>query len=82
MTNYDAELFTLHEIKRLVKRKENMRKNKTQYNLTPSRLTARQKNQLPMLKPDFGMNSSKPYIFHCSIFAFDTILNQLNITNV
>lgn len=82
MTSYDSELFTLHEIKRLVKRKENMRKNKTQHSSTPSRLNARQRSQLPMLKPDFGMNTTTPYIFQCSIFAFDTILKQLNITNI
>ncbi|KAJ6637354.1 Protein abnormal spindle [Pseudolycoriella hygida] len=82
MTSYDAELFTLHEIKRLVKRKENMRKNKIQHSSTPSRLDSRQRSQLPMLKPDFGMNSTEPYIFLCSIFAFDTILKKLNIRNI
>ena len=76
MTSYDAELFTLKEIKRLVKRKENMRMNKVP---APFLMTALQKNQLPMLKPDFGMNTSKPYIFYCSIFAFDTILTKLGI---
>ncbi|XP_037027156.1 protein abnormal spindle [Bradysia coprophila] len=82
MTSYDAELFTLHQIKRLVKRKDNMRQNKTQLSSTPSRLNARQRSQLPMLKPDFGMNSTKPYIFESSAFAFDTILKKLDITNI
>lgn len=80
MTSYDAELFTLHEIKRLVKRKDNMRKNKTQLGSTPSRSNGNQRDQLPMLKPDFGMSTTSPYIFESSLFAFDTILKKLNIT--
>lgn len=81
MTSYDSELFTLTEIKRLVKRKENMQKNK-QNASTPSRSNARQRDQLPMLKPDFGMNVAKPYIFQNSVFAFDVILNRLDIRNI
>lgn len=81
MTSADSE-YALREIKYLVERHENMRKNKRQHSTTLSRLNAGQTNALPMLKPDFGMKSTEPYIFNCSIFAFDTILNKLNITNI
>ena len=81
MTTDDA-MFILGEIKLKVIRKENMRRNLQSSRKAPA-LSATQKRQLPMLQPDFGMksnnNSNKPYIFLCSIFAFETILNKLNI---
>lgn len=75
-------MFMLGEIKRMVVRKENMRKNKAPNPLMP-KLTAQQRRQIPALLADFGLKRAKPYpyIFNCSVFAFDTILHQLNINN-
>lgn len=78
MTTHEA-LYRLSETKRAVIRKETMRRNRIQINRNQPILTAQQKRQLPMLEPDFGMRSNKPYIFYCSIFGFETILNQLKI---
>lgn len=78
MTTHEA-LYMLSETKRAVIRKETIRRNRNQTNRNQPILTARQKRQLPMLEPDFGMKSNKPYIFYCSIFALETILNKLKI---
>lgn len=76
MTTREAQ-FMLSEIKQLVTRKENMRKNR---NYNAKTVTDKVKRQKPMLKPDFGMqNLNKGYIFYCSVYAFDTILAKLRI---
>lgn len=77
MTAREAQ-FILSEIKHLVVRKENMRKNRS-YN-SQQQKTDREKRQRPILFPDFGLRKlNKGYIFYCSVFAFDTILSKLNI---
>ncbi len=35
--------------------------------------------ETPALEPDYGVIKKKPYIFYSSVFAFDTVLNQLEI---
>lgn len=78
MTTSHEAYFTLSEMKKLVIRKENMRRNKIPNRNFPV-LTARQKREYPSVHPDFGLKSSKVYIFNCSVFAFDTILSKLLI---
>lgn len=76
MTTREAQ-FMLGEIKQLVTRKENMRKNR---NYNTKTVTDKEKRQKPMLAPDFGLQKlNKGYIFHCSVYAFDTILSKLRI---
>lgn len=79
MTTRDS-MFVLGEIKKMVLRKENMRRNKAPNPLFP-KLTPQQRRQMPELLPDFGLRRAKDfaYIFNCSVFAFDTILAKLNI---
>lgn len=74
MTTPEA-VYMLHETRKLVARKENMRRNQRQQ----QKITNNQRRQLPMLEPDFGLCTKKLYIFCCSVFAFDTILSQLQI---
>ncbi|XP_055315323.1 protein abnormal spindle [Sitodiplosis mosellana] len=70
-------IFLLREAKKLVARKERMR------SITPPAwmpvLTPKEKRTLPMLETNFGVRSSKNYMFNCSIFGLDTILSQMNI---
>lgn len=75
----------LREIKKLVVRKERMQANRAPNPLLPP-LTPAQRVQLPQLLPDFGLRPQQPatatsatYVFNCSVFAFDTILEQLRI---
>lgn len=81
MTGPDA-IFMLREIKKLVVRKERMQANRAPNPLLPP-LTPAQRVQLPQLQPDFGLRqppaSAATYVFNCSVFAFDTILEQLRI---
>lgn len=76
MSSAEAQ-FMLAETKKLVIRKENMRRNRTT-NRGPV-CSIREKRKLPTFEPDFGMKSNKLYIFNCSIFALDTITTKLNI---
>lgn len=70
-------IFLLRETKKLVIRKENMRKNVKQ---TGRAQSAKTKRQLPMLETNYGLHSpTLAYIFNCSVFGFDTILSKLQI---
>lgn len=81
MTGADA-IFMLRETKKMVVRKERMRSNRAPNPLMPP-LTAQQRLQLPMLQPDFGLRSNvAAYVFNCSVFGFDTILELLQISAV
>ncbi|XP_065076983.1 protein abnormal spindle [Ochlerotatus camptorhynchus] len=72
-------IFMLRETKKLVKRKENMRKNvkKPVGCLAPPDPTLM--SMEPALDPDYGVIRSKPYVFYSSVFAFDTVLNVLSV---
>lgn len=103
--------FLLQQIRQMVIRKENMRRNsrrpigfqsislikyKKDYQLqlrfknninefssgfiTP--LMLQQCREMPSLVSDFGVVKLKPYIFYSSVFAFDNILDILNIQNI
>lgn len=76
MVTKDA-IFLLRESKKLVARKERMR------TITPPAwlpiLTPREKRTLPLLETNFGIRSSKKYMFNCSVFGFDTILARMDI---
>lgn len=103
--------FILQQIKQLVIRKENMRRNSRRpigfqsISLTKYKkdyqLQLRFKNnnnefssgfitaqmlqecrEMPSLVSDFGVVKLKPYIFYSSVFAFDCILDILNIQNI
>lgn len=70
-------LFLMREAKKLVARKERMRI------ITPPVwmpiLTPKEKRALPMLETNFGVRTSKNYMFNCSVFGLETILKQMNI---
>lgn len=68
--------FMLREIRKLVLRKENMKKNKRRQIVRPNVATTR---QLPHFEPDYGVVRGKPYIFYCSIFGFEVVLDKLGI---
>lgn len=68
--------FMLREIRKLVLRKENMKKNKRRQNTRDVVTNAR---QLPHFEPDYGVVRGKPYIFMCSIFAFEVVLDKFGI---
>lgn len=72
-------IFMLRETKKLVQRKENMRKNvkKPVGCLAPPDPTLMRME--PALEPDYGVIRSKPYVFYSSVFAFDTVLNVLDV---
>ncbi|XP_053698807.1 protein abnormal spindle [Sabethes cyaneus] len=72
-------IYMLRETKKLVQRKENMRKNvkKPVGCLVPPDPTLMRMK--PILEPDFGVIRSKPYVFYSSVFAFDTVLNVLDV---
>jgi len=76
-------IYTLRETKKLVLRKQNMRKNisrNIQGNHQP--LSLQQQKQLPSLKPDFGVVKNHSYTFNCSVFAFDVLLSKLEIDRI
>lgn len=70
-------IFLMREAKKLVARKERMRAN------TPPAwmpmLTPKEKRMLPMLETNFGVRTTKNYMFNCSVFGLDTILAQMEI---
>lgn len=72
-------IFMLRETKKLVHRKENMRKNvkKPVGCLAPP--DPHLMRMEPALEPDYGVIRSKPYVFYSSVFAFDTVLNVLDV---
>ena len=72
-------IYYLRETKKLVARKESMKKNvKKPFGcfLPPNPLLMRQH---PSREPDFGIIKNKPYVFYSSVFAFDVVLNRLNV---
>lgn len=78
MVTRDA-IFLLRETKKMVARKERMRA------INPPAwmpiLTPKEKRQLPRLDTNFGIRSrTKNYMFNCSVFGFETILGQMNIS--
>lgn len=77
MVTPDA-IFLLREAKKLVIRKDKMRKT----NPPPWMpiLTVKEKRTLPMLDTNFGViTGTKNYIFNCAVFAFERIVSKLNI---
>lgn len=75
-------VFILDEIKRRIIRKENMRMTKmanSSFGSSIMSLKIQEMPEVPNVKPDFGLNSTKDYIFSSSVFAFDTILHELKI---
>lgn len=72
-------IFMLRETKKMVARKERMRA------INPPSwmpvLTSKERRELPRLDTNFGIRSkTKNYMFNCSVFGFDTILGQTNIS--
>lgn len=47
--------------------------------ITPEML--QQCREMPSLQPDFGVVKTKPYIFYSSVFAFDNLLDKLEINS-
>lgn len=45
--------------------------------ITPQMMN--QCREIPSLKPDYGVVKTSPYIFYSSVFAFDQVLNMLQI---
>ncbi|XP_053669619.1 protein abnormal spindle [Anopheles nili] len=78
MISKDA-IFMLRETKKLVQRKEKMRKNVQR----PVGCLVAPNPQLmctvPSLEPDFGVNRSKPYVFYSSVFGFEQVLQILEV---
>jgi abnormal spindle-like microcephaly-associated protein len=76
MTTYEA-IYMLRETKKLVERKEKMKKNVKRPNgciVSPTQM-----KQLPAIEPDYGVIRQKPYVFYSSVFAFDKVLEALSI---
>lgn len=42
----------------------------------------KQCRKFPSIEPDYGVVRMHPYIFYSSVFAFDNVLNALDINNV
>nr|XP_040225158.2 protein abnormal spindle [Anopheles coluzzii] len=78
MISKDA-IYMLRETKKLVQRKEKMRKNVQR----PVGCLVAPNPQLmrtvPSLEPDFGVNRSKPYVFYSSVFGFERVLQMLEV---
>lgn len=70
----------LRETKKLVQRKEKMRRNVQRPPVgclvPPSPQLMR---TLPALDPDFGVDRSKPYVFYSSVFGFEKVLQKLEV---
>lgn len=74
--------YIFNEIKRRIIRRENMEMNKVENSSSTRSLAIgkiQQYHELPNRRSDFGLMSSKPYIFSSSIFALNTVLNELQI---
>ncbi|XP_050079475.1 protein abnormal spindle [Anopheles maculipalpis] len=78
MISKDA-IYMLRETKKLVQRKEKMRKNVQR----PVGCLVAPNPQLmrtvPALEPDYGVNRSKPYVFYSSVFGFERVLQKLEV---
>uniref|UniRef100_A0A182PU03 Metalloendopeptidase n=1 Tax=Anopheles epiroticus TaxID=199890 RepID=A0A182PU03_9DIPT len=78
MISRDA-IYMLRETKKLVQRKEKMRKNVQR----PVGCLVAPNPQLmrtvPSLEPDFGVNRTKPYVFYSSVFGFERVLQMLEV---
>ncbi|XP_058174373.1 protein abnormal spindle [Anopheles ziemanni] len=78
MISKDA-IYMLRETKKLVQRKEKMRKNVQR----PVGCLVAPNPQLmrtvPALEADFGVNRSKPYVFYSSVFGFERVLHMLDV---
>ncbi|XP_039447845.1 protein abnormal spindle-like [Culex pipiens pallens] len=73
-------IYMLRETKKLVQRKENMRRNVKKPPvgcLVPPDPTLMR--MVPILGPDYGVIRSQPYVFYSSVFAFDTVLAALDV---
>lgn len=86
MTTPEA-VYMLRETKKLLLRKENMKKNirKTSITSTPQRqcnVLTFSPQSIPNFEPDFGVVRNKPYTFISSVFAFETVLDALCIKNI
>lgn len=80
MTSGEA-IYMLRESKKLLLRKERMKKNAKR--LTVAIYISGHKNgTMPSLEPDFGVNKQYPYVFENFVYAFDTILEKLNVSIV
>lgn len=78
MTSGEA-IYMLRESKKLLLRKERMKKNIKR--VTISTISSVHKmGLLPSLEPDFGVNKQFPYVFDSFVYAFDTILEKLNVS--
>ncbi|KFB52682.1 AGAP003703-PA-like protein [Anopheles sinensis] len=78
MISKDA-IYMLRETKKLVQRKEKMRKNVQRpvgCLLAPNPQLMR---TVPALEADFGVNRSKPYVFYSSVFGFERVLQMLDV---
>ncbi|ETN63476.1 microtubule binding protein [Anopheles darlingi] len=79
MISKDA-VFMLRETKKLVQRKEKMRRNVQRPPvgcLVPP--SPQLMHTLPALEPDFGVDRSKPYVFYSSVFGFERVLQMLDV---
>ncbi|XP_035902874.1 protein abnormal spindle [Anopheles stephensi] len=78
MISKDA-IYMLRETKKLVQRKEKMRKNVQR----PVGCLVAPNPQLmrtvPALEPDYGVNRTKPYVFYSSVFGFERVLQKLEV---
>lgn len=70
----------LRETKKLVLRKEKMRKNdgRPPYGCLERPTPALMKAS-PNTEVDYGVVKKKPYIFYSSVFAFESILKSLDV---
>lgn len=78
MTTSEA-IYFLRETKKLVARKEKMKVNARKPFGCQQRVQHFSQRALPSLHPDFGVSRLKPYIFISQVFAFDTVLNKLDV---
>ncbi|XP_055906627.1 protein abnormal spindle [Eupeodes corollae] len=87
MTTSEA-IYVVRETKKLVARKEKMKKNIRKPLMTSTTTSSSVRGQqgiifgdktLPSVEPDYGVINNKPYVFVSSVFAFDTILSRLKI---
>lgn len=82
MTTPEA-IYVVRETKKLVARKEKMKKNIRKPLMSFSSRDNQGVNfsdrSLPSLEPDYGVIRNKPYVFISSVFAFDCILSKLKI---
>lgn len=78
MTSGNA-IYMLRESKKLLLRKERMKKNVKRLTILTTN-SGHKNGMLPSLEPDFGVNKQFPYVFDSFVYAFDTILEKLNVS--